>query len=145
MDTPTTISSIEGGCLCEAIRYRVVGVPVSSIICHCNTCRRASGAPSVAWLTFPFGNFTLMSGRPQIFRSSPGVKRTFCASCGTPLTYESDHELGTIDVTTISLDDPSKFPPTREVWLDHKLAWEEANPSLDHCYQGSSAGAKATD
>lgn len=139
MDTPASASSIEGGCLCKAIRYRVAGAPISSIICHCNTCRHASAAPSVAWLTFPSADFALLSGSPRSFHSSPGVKRSFCASCGTPLTYESDREPGTIDVTTGSLDDPGRFPPTREVWLDHKLPWEETNASLDHCAHGSTA------
>jgi len=41
----------EGGCLCGAVRYRMVGAPLSSAICHCASCRRASGAPTVAWLT----------------------------------------------------------------------------------------------
>jgi len=44
----------------------------------------------------------------------------------------------TVDVTTVSLDNPDRFPPTREVWLDHKLAWEQTNASLAHCAQGSS-------
>ena len=139
MDTPPTTTNIEGGCLCRAIRYRIAGVPVSSIICHCNTCRRASAAPSVAWLTFPFASFALVSGRLQTFQSSPGVRRAFCGTCGSPLTYESDREPGTVDVTTVSLDNPDRFPPTREVWLDHKLAWEQTNASLAHCAQGSSA------
>jgi hypothetical protein len=139
MDTPAGESRVEGGCLCKAIRYRVAGAPLSSIICHSNTCRRAGSAPSVAWLTFPSANFALLSGHLQTFQSSPGAKRTFCSSCGSPLAYESDREPGTIDVTTVSLDDPGTFPPTREVWLDHKLAWEETNASLLHCAQGSSA------
>jgi hypothetical protein len=139
MDTPASKSSVEGGCLCKAIRYRVAGAPISSLICHCNTCRRASSAPSVAWLTFASANFALLSGHLRTFQSSPGVTRTFCSSCGSPLTYESDREPGTIDVTTVSLDDPGRFPPTREVWLDHKLAWEQTNASLDHRAQGSTA------
>ena len=100
---------------------------------------RAGSAPSVAWLTFASANFALVSGHLQTFQSSRGVKRTFCSSCGSPLTYESDREPGTIDVTTVSLDNPGRFPPTREVWLEHKLGWEETNATLLHCARGSSA------
>src|SRR5579863_6013074 len=114
----------EGGCLCGAIRFRVTGTPHSSGICHCHTCRKASGAPSVAWLTFDLGNLELIRGVPRRFASSPGIVRTFCADCGSPLTYASEKSPSTIDVTAISFDDESLFPPTQEEWLSHKVAWE---------------------
>lgn len=135
-----TSERIEGGCLCKAIRYRVTGVPVSSIICHCNSCRKASSAPSVAWLTFASANFELLAGAPREFQSSPGVARTFCGRCGSPLTYKSVREPDTIDVTTASLDRPEQFPPVREVWLEHKLGWEAVNGSLAKFRTGSGDG-----
>ena len=42
---------LEGGCLCGAVRYRISGSPLSSVNCHCESCRRASGAPAVAWIS----------------------------------------------------------------------------------------------
>jgi hypothetical protein len=118
------MSHAEGGCLCGAIRYRVTGVPLWSTICHCRTCRKAGGAPSVGWLTFDRGNFALLHGVPGRFVSSPGVVRTFCTVCGTPLTYASEGRPADIDVTTVSLDDERMFPPTIEVWMSHKVSWE---------------------
>jgi hypothetical protein len=131
----------EGGCLCGAIRYRVTGAPSSSIICHCRTCRKANAAPSVGWLTFDHGSFTLLRGTPRSFSSSSGVARTFCVECGTPLTYANDVSPSEIDVTTISLDDESIFPPTREVWLSHKVTWEPTDPSLKGYPKGTSEDA----
>jgi hypothetical protein len=124
------MTQIEGGCLCGAIRFRATETPRSSIICHCRTCRRASAAPSVAWLTLDRGSFELIRGAPRRFASSPGVVRTFCVDCGSPLTYESEVRPHVIDVTTMSLDDESLFPPTQEEWLSHKLVWEATGPSL---------------
>ena len=46
---------IEGGCLCGATRYRATGRPTSTMICHCQTCRRAAGSPDVAWVRFGDG------------------------------------------------------------------------------------------
>ncbi|MBT5434558.1 MAG: hypothetical protein HOI34_13175 [Rhodospirillaceae bacterium] len=37
-----------GGCMCGAVRYAVDGAPMSSIFCHCMSCRRHTGAPVVA-------------------------------------------------------------------------------------------------
>ncbi|MDE2294206.1 MAG: GFA family protein [Gammaproteobacteria bacterium] len=125
--------SIEaGGCFCAAVRYRVDGAPTASAICHCRSCRQASGAAAVAWLTVPLANFHWTHGTPRTHRSSPGVERTFCERCGTPLTYARDTLPGTIDVTTASLDDPARFPPTREVWVAEKLPWQRLDPSLAH-------------
>ena len=122
------------------MRYRVTGAPLSSIICHCQSCRRASAAPSVAWVTFDAAHFKVLSGELRSFRSSPGVTRKFCTVCGSPITYENDRDPGSIDVTTVSLDDPNRFPPAREVWLEHRIAWEATNETLDQFPRGSGGG-----
>lgn len=119
MSTPI----IEGGCFCGAIRYRVRGKPLNSMICHCQSCRRIAAAPAVAWLTFASSNFELMQGEPSEFRSSPPVRRTFCHACGTPLTYRHDESVQFVDVTTCSLDAPGAYPPTHHSWLSHDIAW----------------------
>ena len=113
----------EGGCVCGAIRYRVSGAPTNTMICHCRSCRRVAAAPVVAWLTFPAAQFEILRGHPSAFRSSDPVCRTFCAACGTPLTYEHSDNPDSIDITTCSLDDPERFPPTHHSWLSHDLDW----------------------
>ena len=60
-----------GGCFCGAIRYRAEGAPSNSMICHCKTCRRVAGAPAVAWLTFPVGNFRFIRGEDWNSSGSP--------------------------------------------------------------------------
>jgi hypothetical protein len=119
----------QGGCLCSAIRFRISGEPIFSSICHCATCRRASAAPTVAWLTFDRGQIEILSGQPRFYRSSQGVVRQFCGTCGSQLSYEHASRPTTIDITTTSLDNPNMFPPTLEVWLEQRLAWQAADPS----------------
>ena len=119
-----------GGCFCGAIRYRAEGAPTSSMICHCKTCRRISGAPAVAWATFPLDQFKFVRGEPDEFQSSPPVLRTFCRQCGTPLTYRHERDAGTLDVTTATLDAPEAFPPTHHSWLSHDLAWMKFGDGL---------------
>jgi hypothetical protein len=116
---------IQGGCLCGAVRYRAASPPRISTICHCADCRKACGAPSVAWITFPAESFAFAQGEPSRYRSSPPVVRTFCGRCGTPLTYQSDERAHEIDVTTASLDDAEAFPPTKQVFPEQKLSWVE--------------------
>jgi len=97
----------------------------------------------VAWLTFEAAYFKVLSGELRNYQSSPGVTRRFCAVCGSPITYENDRDTGSIDVTTASLDDPDRFPPAREVWLEHKIAWEATNGTLDQLPGGSGEGPQA--
>lgn len=134
---------IEGGCLCRAVRYRVTGVPIVTSLCHCRTCRLAAGAPSVAWVILRSRDFMFSAAQPARFRSSPAVTRTFCSRCGTSLTYQSDAEPDTIDVTTASLDSPDDFAPTREIWIAHKLAWERLNDTLPQYPESSRPGGVA--
>jgi hypothetical protein len=53
------------------------------------------------------------------------------------LTYRSLAASEKIDVTTISLDAPDDFPPTKEIWVSHKLDWEALNDALPHFPESS--------
>jgi PhnB protein len=123
---------VEGGCLCGAIRYRFHGTPSSISICHCQSCRRASGAPAVSWIVISRLQFTLLSGNPVAYQSSANVLRGFCGKCGTQLTYEHDSAPDTVELTTASLDQPSAMEPTKEIWLADKLPWVAVNQDLEH-------------
>lgn len=131
----------EGGCACGAIRYHVGAKPTNSMICHCRTCRRVAAAPVVAWVTFPIAQFRLITGSPSEFRSSAPVRRTFCAACGTPLTYAHADHPDSIDIATCSLDSPEAFPPTHHSWLSHDLPWVRFGDGLPTFPQWRDDGA----
>jgi len=120
----------EGGCLCGAVRYRVTAAPTALVVCHCRSCRRAAGAPSLAWVIFRAADFAFTRGKPATFKSSPGVERGFCASCGTTLTYADADRPEVADVTTATFDNPDAFAPTKEIWLEEKITWEAVDHAL---------------
>lgn len=126
-----------GGCLCGAIRYQVDGPFISVSVCHCRSCRLASGAPTVSWFVLPLAQFRWLRGQPKSFVSSPPVTRGFCAECGTQLTYQHTDALEQIEITTLSLDEPSLVQPTREIWLSERVAWARVDPKLEHYSQES--------
>jgi hypothetical protein len=128
----------DGGCYCGKVRYRLSESPRTSAICHCVSCRRASGAQSVAWLTLAVEGFTFISGEPARYRSSAEVVRTFCGQCGTTLSYQHDGDLDFLDVTAASLDDPEEFPPTHHVWMEDRISWDIANDGLQRFERGRS-------
>ncbi|QEX21663.1 aldehyde-activating protein [Hypericibacter adhaerens] len=116
-------SYLEGGCLCGAVRYRVEGAPNWSAHCHCNDCRRASGAPFVTYAGFPPARFRWIKGQPVRFNSSPGVFRSFCGRCGSPLTYEGERWPDEIHIHLGTLDHPEAIQPQGHVYTAHKLPW----------------------
>jgi hypothetical protein len=119
-----------GGCLCGEIRYRITGAPVEALYCHCRMCRRAHGAPVVAWLTVPIDAFTVTAGNAVAYRSSAKAFRHFCGRCGTPLTWrEADNPL-LVDVSIASLDNPGTFAPTLHTWTDSRISWFETADQL---------------
>lgn len=119
-----------GRCLCGAVRYRAEG-PASSIgYCHCISCRRASGAPYVAWATFARDAVVLTQGRLAEYRSSAPVMRGFCPACGTPLSYRHDRRPAEIDLTLAALDDPAALTPAYHLWTEHKLPWVRLDDGL---------------
>jgi len=112
-----------GGCLCGSVRYETSVHPTLETFCHCTTCRRASGAPLVAWFTVPDADFRFTAGEPTRYRSSAAAERAFCSSCGTQLTFKSDENPGEIDITTCSLDEPERAQPRDHTWVRSQLSW----------------------
>ena len=131
-----------GGCLCGAVRYEAAGPFRSVSVCHCRSCRLASGAPSVAWFVLPHSRFRWSQGAPRLFASSPPVRRGFCERCGTQLSYQHSDPPDVIEMTTLSLDEPGDVRPTREIWLSERVAWVSVDPLLEH-FSHESTGPRA--
>jgi hypothetical protein len=102
-------------------------------------CRRASGAPFVAWFSVPRSQLRL-SGEPRRFRSSDKATRGFCPDCGTALTFELDGAADEIDITTASLDDPNRVPPADHIYASSRIAWIKLADALPQFAQARSEG-----
>jgi hypothetical protein len=120
---------ITGGCLCGATRYAINAGARYTSYCHCEDCRKASGAPVVAWTFFPVGSLTWIKGAPKTLRFSERV-RTFCPDCGTPLSFFDPAIPGEFEVTTCSLDHPEFHPPRDHTWTSDRLPWFETADAL---------------
>ena len=121
-------STIEGGCLCGGVRYRLHVRPKQGSDCHCEDCRRASAAPYVTWCSVPSKAIELLSG--ELRRVSYADRlRSFASCCGTPLFFQDEVSSEWIDVTVASLDDPKTFHPEVAIWTEDKLPWVKLAPS----------------
>ena len=122
-------ASHEGGCLCGAVRYRIVEPAKFASLCHCRSCRLATGAPVAAFVGVPTAQYRQLAGERRLYASSPGVRRGFCGHCGTSLTYEGDAWPGEIHIYTATLDDPAAFPPTAHTYTVDRIPWFD---TVDH-------------
>ncbi|MFZ5609897.1 MAG: GFA family protein [Pseudomonadota bacterium] len=115
---------LAGGCLCGAVRYEISATPMGAAYCHCRLCRRASGAPVVAWLSLKAADLRYSAGAPRQFQSSSWARREFCGACGTPLAFrfrQKGEEY--VDVTVGSLDRPQDIRPGLHIYTDSALPW----------------------
>jgi len=113
----------EGGCMCGAVRYELDDAGSVANYCHCRSCRMATGGPVAAFVDLKPGAFSWTKGPARFFESSPGVRRGFCASCGTALTYEADDSPDEVHVMSPTLDDPAPFAPTGFFYEEERLSW----------------------
>lgn len=112
------------------MRWAFEGEPIWACYCHCDDCRRNCAAPVVAWLGVPIENFTWLGDAPKTLESSKGVRRHFCATCGSPMGFEADHYPGGMHLYAASLEDPEDFEPTFHVNYQSKLSWLQIDDDL---------------
>uniref|UniRef100_UPI0035CC6AA5 GFA family protein n=1 Tax=uncultured Sphingomonas sp. TaxID=158754 RepID=UPI0035CC6AA5 len=118
--------TVTGGCQCGRVRYSVAIDDDDAYLCHCRMCQRATGGVSIAFKSVRIADLAWTTREPDRFQSSPIAQRGFCATCGTPLTFEFLKPGETMDLTVGSFDDSYRFHPTshcspetwHEEWLD---------------------------
>ena len=118
----------EGGCLCGAVRFRAEGAPKWTIWCHCQSCRKHSGAPASAFASFHEAAVKVTKGEITKFPSSPGVLRGFCSRCGSTLTCQGDRSPGELHFHVGAFDQPELLGPTAEFYAEERLPWVHLGP-----------------
>lgn len=115
--------TIEGGCYCGDVRFTADSDATHSTICHCDNCRKAAGAQSVAFVTVPAVTFHFTSGKPASFNTETKAIRTFCNRCGSSLTYVGHDRPQDVDIHTGCLDAPERFPASKDFYTEERLPW----------------------
>jgi hypothetical protein len=133
-------ATIDGGCLCGGVRYRLHGPPTNICDCHCLDCRRASGAPFITWGIVKRNMLEINSGEVRRV-SFAGKIRLFAACCGTHLFFLDDESSELIDVTISSLDRPEPHAPKITVWAADRLPWVQLDNSRPVFAQKGRSGA----
>lgn len=125
-----TNTDYSGRCLCGNLQYTVNRPPIWVGHCHCESCRRHTGSVMATFVGVAADAFTVTHGVLACFESSPGVRRSFCGRCGTPLAYESDRFPGEVHLFLGTLDEPNQFRPEFHVHCAERIPWFEVRDSL---------------
>jgi len=124
------VTRMEGGCLCGGVRYAIdLEEDDLADYCHCRECRRASGAPVVAWVQVSSARFQVTRGKPHSFASSPAARRSFCPSCGSQL-FMIDEKQQSVGVPIASLDEPDGVRPRLHGWFGERIGWFDTKDEL---------------
>lgn len=113
----------DGGCHCRRVLFRAQGQPKFISVCHCESCRRTTGAAFSTWVGFPSDAVDWRGDGQSVYASSPGVRRGFCKTCGTPLSYQSEKWPGETHILIGAFNDPSPFTPSSDYMPEERLAW----------------------
>lgn len=113
----------DGGCLCGAVRFRAVGDPKWILWCHCQSCRKHSGAPASVFVAFEHKAVTVVKGEITKFNPSPGVQRGFCARCGSTLTCENEKFPTEAHFHVGAFDRAAELKPSGHIFPEERLPW----------------------
>ena len=113
------MSSLQGSCLCGAVRFKLAQLPTEATACHCTQCRKQSGH-FFASANLPRSAVEI-SGAANItwYQSSEKVRRGFCSKCGSWLFWEPVLR-DWMSVALGSLDGPTGVKLERHIFVAHK-------------------------
>ena len=119
--------SIEGGCYCGTVRYKIDGDFAFKGECCCRECQYISGGNTNVVAGAPETVFSYTKGEPKQYSRADlenPVTREFCADCGTQLTTRAPGAPGIAIVKVGTLDDPSLYDkPDHIIWVSEKQAF----------------------
>ena len=119
-----------GRCLCRAVTFVARGEPRWVAHCHCESCRRATSSAITTYAGYTLSDVDWTGEQPAAYRSSAGVVRRFCRTCGSPMSFEGERWPDEIHLFVPSFDEPETFSPTLHVHVEEQLRWLQVTDQL---------------
>src|SRR6185437_10803303 len=125
--------SLDGGCTCRAVRYRMTTRPLFVHCCHCRWCQRETGASFALNALIESNRVEVLQGAPGVVdtpsNSGKGQKITRCPLCRIALLSNyagAGDALRFVRVGT--LDEPDRLPPDIHIFTSSKQPWIVLDP-----------------
>jgi hypothetical protein len=127
---------IRGSCLCGAVEFELDRAEGPFELCHCSSCRKASGSAFVAGLGVKACDFRMLSGA-EIIRTyeapvrerPPPYRVAFCSRCGSPVPNPPPNA-DWFEIPAGLLDDDPMLRPDKHIFVECKSPWFAISDSL---------------
>lgn len=118
-----------GGCLCGAVRYRLVsGFRLNPYACHCTDCQSRTGSAFSEHMLFSLKDITIEGETDCGHYTQPsGVEAsiTGCPICKSRIYAENPTRPGMAGLRCGTLDRSSELHLAAHIWVKSKQAWLE--------------------
>ncbi|MGE0117731.1 MAG: GFA family protein [Dongiaceae bacterium] len=120
--------SLDGGCTCREVRYRMTSRPLFVHCCHCRWCQRETGASFALNAMIEADRVVLLSGSPELVNtpsnSGRGQKIWRCPRCRIAVWSNYSGAGDAVRFVRVgTLDDPDRLPPDIHIFTASKQPW----------------------
>ena len=133
--------TLEGGCFCRKVRYRLTSAPMFVHCCHCRNCQAQTGSAFVLNALIETDRIEKLSGEPELTTVESGSGHPHdiyrCPDCRTAVWSDYGRRPGLRFVRVGTLDDPTALSPDVHIFTRSKLPWvrlPENVPSFEVYY-----------
>ncbi|MBK8066628.1 MAG: GFA family protein [Rhodanobacteraceae bacterium] len=125
--------TLDGGCDCRAIRYRMTGAPLIVHCCHCRWCQRETGSAFALNAMIESDRVETLAGEPEMVltpsASGRGQQVARCPVCRLALwSHYSGGGPFFKFVRVGTLDDPDRLSPDVHIFVASKQPWVQLPP-----------------
>jgi hypothetical protein len=123
-----TGDTIDGGCTCREVRFRLLGKPLFVHCCHCRWCQRETGASFALNAMIEADRVAILSGMPEVVMtptlSGKGQKISRCPTCRVAVWSNYCGAGDAIRFVRVgTLDEPDLLPPDIHIFTQSKQPW----------------------
>jgi len=129
--------TLEGGCFCRNVRYRLASAPMFVHCCHCRNCQNQTGSAFVINALIETDRIEKLSGEPELTTVESGSGRPHdiyrCPDCRIAVWSDYGRRPALRFVRVGTLDDPTALSPDVHIFTRSKLPWVRLPESV-HSY-----------
>lgn len=125
------MKSLNGSCLCGAVKFSVPDDFEYMGNCHCSECRKFSGSDYASVGGISSDKFEFISGEDQVkyYHKSAETDLAFCDHCGCSL-FSRKNTLLKHNIRLGVLDDSPSHQPSFHIFTGNKAPWKEITDDL---------------
>jgi hypothetical protein len=121
---------LDGGCWCDAVRYRVADEFLYASNCHCSRCRAATGSAFKPFAGIEREKLEITDGLDKLLVvGDDDLNDTRCGSCGS-LLFSVVRDGAYVHVAMGSLVEAPSMRPAKHIFVGSKALWFEITDDL---------------